>query len=86
MRLPNRWVRRFLIWPLPVIVVVLYLATVPLLIRARRTVFLVSGAHKADIVAEVLGGESDHPAAVVSNGSRDAVWLLDRDAARRLPG
>ena len=32
MRLPNRWVRRFLIWPLPVIVVVLYLATVPLLI------------------------------------------------------
>ena len=61
-------------------------ATVPLLTRARRTVFLVSGAHKADIVAEVLEGESDHPAAVVSNGSRDAVWLLDRDAARRLPG
>ena len=38
MRLPNRWVRRFLIWPLPVIVVVLYLATVPLLIIAALVV------------------------------------------------
>ena len=61
-------------------------ATLSLLTRARRTMFLVSGAHKADIVAEVLEGGGDHPAAIVSNGSRDAVWLLDRDAARRLSG
>lgn len=32
MRLPARWVRRLLIWPLPLVLVVLYLATVPLLL------------------------------------------------------
>ncbi len=32
MTLPRRWVRRIVIWPLPVILVVLYLATVPLLL------------------------------------------------------
>ncbi len=59
-------------------------ATTGLLARARRTVFLVSGAHKAEIVAEILEGDTDYPAAVVSERSRDAVWLLDRDAASRL--
>jgi 6-phosphogluconolactonase len=61
-------------------------ATIDLLTRARRTVFLVSGAHKAEVVAEILEGETDCPAAVVSERSRDAVWLLDRDAAGRLSG
>jgi 6-phosphogluconolactonase len=61
-------------------------ATLPLLMRARRTMFLVSGARKAAIVADILEGDSELPAAIVSNGSRDAVWLLDRDAARRLSG
>ena len=61
-------------------------ATLPLLIAARRTVFLVSGAHKAEIVAEVLEGDSDLPAAVVSRESRDAVWLLDREAAALVGG
>ncbi|MBU1227221.1 MAG: 6-phosphogluconolactonase [Actinobacteria bacterium] len=60
-------------------------ATLPLLMRARRTMFLVSGARKAQIVADVLEGDSDHPAAIVSRGSKDAVWLLDREAARLLP-
>lgn len=59
-------------------------ATLPLLIAARRVVFLVSGAHKAAIVAEILEGDTDLPAAVVSRESRDAVWLLDRDAASLL--
>lgn len=59
-------------------------ATMPLLIAARRTVFLVSGRHKAQIVAEVLEGDTDLPAAVVSRESRDPVWLLDRDAASLL--
>jgi len=59
-------------------------ATLPLLTRARRTMFLVSGEHKAHIVAEVLEGDGDHPAAIVSRQSRDAVWLLDRDAASLL--
>ena len=59
-------------------------ATLPLLTAARRTVFLATGRHKAAIVAEVLAGEGDLPAARVSRGSRDAVWLLDREAASRL--
>ena len=61
-------------------------ATLPLLTAARRVVFLVSGARKAEIVAEVLEGSSDLPAAVVSREARDAVWLLDRDAAALLGG
>ncbi len=59
-------------------------ATLPLLKRARRTMFLVSGAHKAQIVADVLEGDAGLPAAMVSRGSKDAVWLLDREAARLL--
>ena len=59
-------------------------ATLPLLTRARPTMFLVSGEHKAHIVAEVLEGDGDHPAAIVSRQSRDAVWLLDHDAASLL--
>jgi len=59
-------------------------ATLSLLKRARRTMFLVSGANKAQIVADILEGDSDHPAANVSRGSKDAVWLLDREAAGRL--
>ena len=59
-------------------------ATLGLLKRARRTMFLVSGEHKAQIVADVLEGDTDHPAAVVSRESKDAVWLLDRAAASLL--
>lgn len=59
-------------------------ATLPLLTAARRTVFLATGKHKAAVVAEVLTGTGDLPAARVSRESRDAVWLLDRDAASRL--
>jgi 6-phosphogluconolactonase len=59
-------------------------ATLPLLCRARRTMFLVTGERKAEIVAEILGGEADHPAALVSRESKDAVWLIDRDAASLL--
>ncbi|MEX1207949.1 MAG: 6-phosphogluconolactonase [Acidimicrobiia bacterium] len=61
-----------------------FTATVPMLARARRTLFLVSGAAKADIVAEILEGTSDLPAARVSQASRDALWLLDAAAASRL--
>lgn len=32
MRLPGRWIRRLLLWPLPVVAVLLVLATVPLLV------------------------------------------------------
>lgn len=59
-------------------------ATLPLLAAARRAVFLVTGSHKASIAAEILEGDSDLPAAVVGRACRDAVWLLDREAAVRL--
>ncbi len=39
MTLPPRWVRRFILWPLPVLAVVVYLSTVPLLLIAA---FLIS--------------------------------------------
>ncbi len=59
-------------------------ATLGLLARARRTLFLVTGEHKAEVVAEIMSGGSDLPAAVVARHSRDPVWLLDRAAASRL--
>ena len=59
-------------------------ATRGLLARARRTLFLVSGKAKAGIVAEVLGGASDVPAAIVARSSHDPMWLLDQAAASRL--
>ena len=61
-----------------------FTATIPMLARARRTLFLVSGEHKAGIVAEILEGSSDLPAALVSEVSRDAMWMLDAAAASRL--
>lgn len=59
-------------------------ATRGLLARARRTLFLVTGAAKASVVAEVLSGSSDLPAALVAGASRHPVWLLDRAAASLL--
>lgn len=61
-------------------------ATMRFLARARRTMFLVAGAHKASIVAEILEGSSDAPASQLSGRSKDAVWLLDQAAASRLNG
>ena len=59
-------------------------ASLPLLGAARRTMFLVAGAAKAAAVARVLEGDGSDPAAQVSDASRDAVWLLDREAAGAL--
>ncbi len=59
-------------------------ATLPLLARARRTLFLVSGEHKAGVVAEILERSADLPAAAVHRLARDSVWLLDRAAASAL--
>jgi 6-phosphogluconolactonase len=59
-------------------------ATLPLLARARRTLFVVSGESKAEVVAEILEQGSDHPAAIVNRASRDSVWLLDHAAASEL--
>jgi 6-phosphogluconolactonase len=59
-------------------------ATLPLLARARRTLFIVSGESKAEIVADILEHGSDHPAAIVNRAARDSVWLLDHAAASAL--
>jgi 6-phosphogluconolactonase len=59
-------------------------ATLSLLTRSRRILFLVSGEVKAPVVAEILGGDSDLPAAVVAREARDVAWLIDRDAASML--
>lgn len=59
-------------------------ATFGLLARARRTMFLVSGDRKADIVADILDRDADHPATRVANAAKDGVWLLDQAAASKL--
>ena len=59
-------------------------ATLPLLWSARRTVFLVTGDAKAEIVADVLAGRGNYPAGRVGRGGRNTVWLLDTAAASRL--
>ncbi|MDP2623206.1 MAG: 6-phosphogluconolactonase [Actinomycetota bacterium] len=61
-----------------------FTATIPLLTRARRTLFVASGRRKAEIVAQILEGDVDLPAARVSRSSRDPLWLLDADAASAL--
>ncbi len=57
--------------------------TEPVLSNARHLVFLVTGAAKAAIVAEILGdGEvSRYPASRVALSSATVTWLLDAEAA-----
>ena len=59
-------------------------ATFGLLARARRTMFIVSGERKADIIADIIDRDADHPASRVANAARDGVWLLDQAAASKL--
>jgi 6-phosphogluconolactonase len=59
-------------------------ATLPLLWSARRTVFLVTGQSKADVVADVLSGRGDYPAGRVGRGAHNTTWLFDAAAASRL--
>jgi 6-phosphogluconolactonase len=59
----------------------------PAINAAEEVWLLVSGEGKAEAVARALGGASarDVPAAGV-RGRRATRWLLDADAASRLPG
>lgn len=59
-------------------------ATLGLLTRARRVLFLASGEEKAPAVAEILSGESTLPAALVTAHARDVIWLIDTAAASQL--
>jgi 6-phosphogluconolactonase len=57
--------------------------TYPLINAAKRVMFLVSGAAKAERVAEVRRGE-DLPAAGVRPTDGELIWALDSDAAAGL--
>jgi 6-phosphogluconolactonase len=61
--------------------------TAPLINQARRVLFLVSGANKAEIVSKVLGAEfapEKFPAQLICPKAGHLTWYLDRDAAGRL--
>ena len=55
-------------------------ATLPLLHRARKIVFLVSGEGKADMLAQVLSG-APYPSTLVADGADDVTWFVDEAAA-----
>ena len=59
--------------------------TLQTLARARALFFLVTGAAKAEAVADaVLNPSSTLPVALAARGAASACWLLDNDAARLL--
>ena len=58
--------------------------TLPLLNNGASVVFLVSGAEKAEIVREVLEGETKYPAQAVKPTRGQLIWMLDQPAAARL--
>jgi 6-phosphogluconolactonase len=59
--------------------------TLPVLNRAKRIVFMVTGSEKAQTVRAVLSGESPLlPAGMVRPSHGELLWLLDRGAASRL--
>jgi 6-phosphogluconolactonase len=57
--------------------------TFPVLNAAREALFVVTGAEKADALAQVWSGQSDLPAARVH--ARRTRWLVDEAAAGSLP-
>jgi len=59
-------------------------ATVPLLASARHLIFLVTGAAKAAVVAEILDGAVGHPARIVAERAAAVTWILDPAAASAL--
>ena len=61
--------------------------TFPVLNRASEILFLVSGADKALVLAQVLQGKSDaqFPAQGVHPSEGKVLWMLDEAAAAKLP-
>ncbi len=60
--------------------------TLPVINNARRVVIMVTGAGKADIVAEILEGKTAgrYPAGRVAPLRGSLTWLLDLEAAAKL--
>jgi 6-phosphogluconolactonase len=62
--------------------------TLPVINRARAVLFLVTGVHKAAIVEKVLAStqpREELPATLVRPDSGTLAWMLDAEAASRLP-
>ena len=59
-------------------------ATTQMLQASRKVVFIVTGEGKASMMHEILQPGSSHPAAVVGQGAKDVVWILDEAAASQL--
>ncbi len=55
--------------------------TLPVLTAAREVMFIVSGRLKADMLAAVLEGEVEVPAAEVDSAASTVRWMVDREAA-----
>jgi 6-phosphogluconolactonase len=63
--------------------------TLPVLDRARRVLFVVAGAEKADAVARTFGpggGSLATPAGRVQPATGQLEWIVDLAAAARIPG
>ncbi|WP_407431406.1 6-phosphogluconolactonase [Arcticibacter sp.] len=61
--------------------------TAPLLNKAKRIMFMVFGASKADALFEVLEGQPNegvYPAQLIINESNRVIWLADEFAAAKL--
>lgn len=58
--------------------------TYPVLNHARKAVFMVADANKAQPLADVLSGNSNLPAAGVRPVNGELVWLVDKEAAALL--
>lgn len=62
--------------------------TYPAINAARRVIFLVEGADKSDILANVLGNEKGvqrYPAQGIAPTDGELVWLVDSAAAANIP-
>jgi 6-phosphogluconolactonase len=61
--------------------------TMPIINHAERVILVVSGAHKAAAVRNILQGPADpeqFPAQLVKPDSGELIWLLDKAAASKL--
>lgn len=61
-------------------------ATIPLLASARHLVYLVTGAAKAGVLAEVLDEAVPYPARLVAARAQEVTWIIDEAAASSLRG
>ena len=61
--------------------------TPPLINSAHFIIFMVTGANKADVVADVLQGPRDHrrcPAQLIHPLTGEVIWFVDRAASAKL--